>query len=236
MSTRTKSNTPWFPGLRPVISVVQAGGVNGCDVDRRTPRTPPADQSRRNGITPSRMRGSSTLNVAPSRPIRTTWARCSLMARRLTPYVLSITNRVDEIRDIGDSQLAERAPERPDLRDQAVLEPVALLDLGDEVHEIDGLEMEVPEPRFGRDGAHVPAARHFLEDREHVRKHLVVGMAHGDGCHVLDPRRRGDERAFRGRAGDDTPSRQLCTFALQRAAQCQLQNAARPVDVAHFQI
>src|SRR5438270_3667326 len=51
-SARTKSKTPWLPGWHPVMSVVHAIGVRGCDVDRSTARTASADHCLRNGITP----------------------------------------------------------------------------------------------------------------------------------------------------------------------------------------
>jgi hypothetical protein len=55
-----KSRTPWLPGLRPVITLVHAGGVSGCGVESSSARTPRAAKRFMNGITPSSMSGSST--------------------------------------------------------------------------------------------------------------------------------------------------------------------------------
>jgi hypothetical protein len=72
-SLMKKSNTPWCPGLRPVISDVQAGGVVGGITERNSAWTPEVTNSLRKGITPWVMSGSRMVKVAPSRPISTVW-------------------------------------------------------------------------------------------------------------------------------------------------------------------
>src|SRR5690242_14726356 len=69
-SMRKKSKTPCCPGVRPVMSDVQAGGVSGGTIVRNPARTPSAINALRKGMTPCSMSGSRTENVAPSRPIR----------------------------------------------------------------------------------------------------------------------------------------------------------------------
>ena len=45
--------------------------MSGCTVEHKTPRTPWAANSARNGIVPSRIKGSRMEKVAPSHPTRT---------------------------------------------------------------------------------------------------------------------------------------------------------------------
>src|ERR1700683_3438995 len=68
-SMRKKSNTPCWPGVRPVISEVQAGGVKGGTMVRSPARAPSAKNDFKKGMTPWSMSGSRTEKVAPSRPM-----------------------------------------------------------------------------------------------------------------------------------------------------------------------
>src|ERR1700690_2211554 len=68
-SMRKKSKTPCWPGVRPVIKEVQAGGVSGGTMVRSPARAPSAKNDFKKGMTPCSMSGSRTENVAPSRPM-----------------------------------------------------------------------------------------------------------------------------------------------------------------------
>src|ERR1017187_3309243 len=69
-SMRKKSKTPCWPGVRPVISEVHAGGVSGGTMVRNPARTPSAKHDFKKGMMPCSINGSRTEKGAPSRPMR----------------------------------------------------------------------------------------------------------------------------------------------------------------------
>ena len=104
-SMRKKSKTPCWPGVRPVIREVQAGGVSGGTMVRKPARTPSAKNDFRNGMTPCSMRGSRTSKVAPSRPIRSVrMLIAAALWRRLPARAAEV--RIHEIGQFVDRQIA----------------------------------------------------------------------------------------------------------------------------------
>src|SRR5262245_39205087 len=68
----TKWYTPCLPGRFPVMNVLQAAAVIGGMLEYNAPQPPLARSRPRWGNVPSRIHGSSTSQVAPSRPITNT--------------------------------------------------------------------------------------------------------------------------------------------------------------------
>src|SRR5262245_47950531 len=64
-----KPNTPCRPGFTPVAIETHAGGVYEGIVDRRIDEIPRRRMLPSAGMTPERIKGSSTRKVAPSRPM-----------------------------------------------------------------------------------------------------------------------------------------------------------------------
>src|ERR1700678_1721547 len=81
-SMRKKSNTPCWPGVRPVIREVQAGGVSGGTMVRNPARAPSAKKDFKKGMTPCSMSGSRTEKVAPSNPMSNVRILIELASRR----------------------------------------------------------------------------------------------------------------------------------------------------------
>ena len=84
-SKRKKSNTPWYPGVRPVMRLVQAGGVSAGTMVRSLARVPPARKLFRKGITPCAINSSRTVNVAPSHPTSSVFTLIGSAPPRVVP-------------------------------------------------------------------------------------------------------------------------------------------------------
>src|SRR5581483_3365844 len=76
---------PCFPGFFPVIKEVHAGGVIGGRMDSSAPETPDLINFAKFGIFPSAIHGRSTVHVAASRPITTTFGTFFMSSGTLTP-------------------------------------------------------------------------------------------------------------------------------------------------------
>src|SRR5262245_35108126 len=74
--------TPCRPGFTPVAIETHAGGVYDGMVDRRIEEMPRRRMLSRAGMTPDRIKGSSTRNVAPSNPTMAVFSNGDLLPLR----------------------------------------------------------------------------------------------------------------------------------------------------------
>src|SRR6516164_132575 len=179
-----KSKMPCWPGCFPVTSDVQAGGVSGGMTERRTARVPRAESWARHGITPRSMYGSSTVNVAPSRPISSVGPTSRLHVARLAV-------RANEHRELRDGQVAliDWAP--PDLLEELGKRqlPELLLDQRREDDDLQRLEAEVgDEVRVRPDLAgELPVTLRLLEQREDGLEDMGIDARHRASSSLAGP-------------------------------------------------
>src|SRR5215210_965407 len=106
-----KSNTPCPPGCLPVMSDVQAGGVSGGMIERRVARVPRVISSPTQGMIPRSTYGSSTVKVAPSRPMTSVGPISGLLEDRFAV----LAHEGDELGDgevaLLDGPLSDRVEE-----------------------------------------------------------------------------------------------------------------------------